>query len=260
MEAAMAVIVALISIICLAAIVYPFPPFSKRLYAVIAFVVSLFVIGALQPSSKSPNATTESHNTQASLSHPSARQVTSSKKLSPKDEYIQQLNKEVPSLEGGFDASKFTDSKDTIIIGVAIFSVWAKLYDEGRQYNLDPKEQRLRKRLKILTLKAQEKDLPIFRRAWAQQLSKALWENNVEVHTVGSKADVIEFVGGIFAANANKKQVNDQMWETFQILRFRQSRYKWYADDDDLTYWTVPSPKDNELAVADGSALRVIAN
>ncbi|WP_373979880.1 hypothetical protein LN047_19070 [Achromobacter sp. JD417] len=57
----------------------------------------------------------------------------------------------------------------------------------------------------------------------------------------------MEFVSAAYASNANIKKINEQMCDMLIMLRFTRAQYKWFAQAEDYTYYTLDAPKDSEV-------------
>lgn len=60
----------------------------------------------------------------------------------------------------------------------------------------------------------------------------------------GASAETVEFVGGLFAANANIKQTQESLDEALSRLRFKRVNYKWMPNAPQYTYYTLSTPAD----------------
>lgn len=167
-------------------------------------------------------------------------------KKDPKVQLKEQLERELKSFEKPFDNSTYEGSVDAVQMQLVLFSVWAKVIEEG-EASEDEENQKLAKELRTKVEQRQVKEFPIMRKRYAEAVGKKLWESDIEVSTSGSKKDIINFTGGMFAANKNKKEFNDQVYKTLTEFRFKQSRYRWYKGEDEYTYWEMDVPNDKEL-------------
>jgi len=61
----------------------------------------------------------------------------------------------------------------------------------------------------------QTKEFPILRKEYGKIIANKMWENDIEVTTIGTGRRYINFSGGIFAANKNKKEFQTQVPERF---------------------------------------------
>ena len=73
-----------------------------------------------------------------------------------------------------------------------------------------------------------------------------MWENDIEVSANGTGKQYINFTGGIFAANKNKKEFQTQVQKVLNMLRFKQARYRWYKGESEYTYYKMYEGKDSE--------------
>lgn len=164
------------------------------------------------------------------------------------DRYVAQLKREISGFKN-FDVSQYTGSKSGALLVNALFTAWAKIYDDGNAVELTPAAIELRRELREGAIKIQIQALPKIRDAYGPMMRKLLWEQDMSAKTFGDSFRTVEFVGGAFAANRNIKAFNDSLWETFVILRFKQVRYKWYAEADEYTRYSVESPDDGDFVM-----------
>lgn len=177
----------------------------------------------------------------------------------PAKDYVAQLERETAFLSKGLDLVQFGNGPDAVFLAIGAFKLEARLYYDGDQYGLTPKQERVRRRFEQTLIAAQKRTFPKLRKAWAEQAANKLWEHDVEVRALGARRDIIEFTGGIFAANANCKQMNDQFRQAFEDLRFRQSRFAW-AHSVGYTYWNLNTSKDDALLAPVETDLAQAAN
>lgn len=175
-----------------------------------------------------------------------APEVAAAPKTDPAEDYVAQLKLETATLSKGFDLKRFGDKPDAVFLAAGAFKLEARLYYDGDQYGLTPKQERVRERFEQALIAAQKRTFPRLRKIWAEQAANTLWEYDVEVRALGSRNDIIAFTGGIFAANANIKRMNDQFRQVFEDLRFQQSRFAW-AHSVGYTYSNLDNSKDDAL-------------
>lgn len=96
------------------------------------------------------------------------------------------------------------------------------------------------KKLKAIQIK----NFPKARQIWAANCKQEMWKQDVDVNFSGK---TITFVGGIFAANANKQAAYEAIADALRDLRFKRCNFKWYKYDDNYTYWNISSKDDGEL-------------
>ena len=143
----------------------------------------------------------------------------------------------------------YLGTKDSIIIGLALFSTLAEIAEEAEKHNLNDEEKQLVTRYKKKVSSIQVGAFPRLRDAYGPAARKALWEDDISVRTIGKGFRVIEFVGHVFAANRNIKQFQLGVWDFLHQMRFKQARYKGYKEADKYTYYDMEPHKDSDLVV-----------
>lgn len=157
----------------------------------------------------------------------------------------EQLEREIKSIEKGI---KFADgnSIDALQMDIVVFGTWSKLITESEQSeNIEIKN--LGKKLKSKVSRIQIKEFPNLRKQYAKIVAEKMWENDIEVSANGTGRKYINFTGGVFAANKNKKDFQTQVQEVLKMFRFKQARYRWYKGESEYTYYTIYKGKDSEL-------------
>lgn len=181
----------------------------------------------------------------------SLRKIEEKKTLEEnRSKQIEQLKREISSINHGIDFSTYRGTIESLQMELILFGAWATMIKEGEKSD-DPEIQKLAKQLKEKVTKLQIKEFPVLRKEYAKILAQKLWENDIEVYTSGRKNTYINFIGGIFITNKNKKDFQLQLHETLKMFRFNQSRYKWYKGDDEYTYWIIYEGKDSDLVFFD---------
>jgi hypothetical protein len=153
-----------------------------------------------------------------------------------REAYSKRLDREISGLKD-FDASQFTDSRDSLVIGVALFSAWAIFYHEGAELELSADDQAKRMIFKGKLVQAQKRAFPKFRDALGPVMRQALWEADGSARTIGTGFTTVEFVAVDFAANRNIAAFQKEVEPFLKQMRFRQSRYKWFKDASEYTYY-----------------------
>jgi len=157
-----------------------------------------------------------------------------------------QLEGEIKSIDEGIDFSGYRGDVNLLTLEVGLFGLWSKLINEG-QASEDPEMQKLAGRLKAKVAPIFRKEFPKLRKDYAEVLAKKLWENNITVTYNGTGNRYINFTGGLFADNKNKKDFQVQAYEALKTFRFNQSRYRWYKGESEYTYYTIFEGKDSDL-------------
>lgn len=160
----------------------------------------------------------------------------------------EQLEREIDAVSAGVDFSAYQGTIEALQIELALFGLWANIILEGEASD-DPEIQELAKELKPKVVKLQLGEFPRLRREYAQVVNQKLWESDIEVFSNGTGNRYINFTGGVFATNQNKRDFQIELQEVLTMFRFRQSRYKWYKGDDEYTYWTMYEGSDSELVI-----------
>lgn len=162
------------------------------------------------------------------------------------EQLIAQLKREIESLDKGVDFTGYKESLDAIQMELVLFSAWAINIDEAsKSENQEIKS--LGEKLKGKVEKIQLSEFPKLRKAYGKIVDKKLWEQNIEVETIGNTSKTIQFTGAIFASNKNKQDTQETLSELLNLLRFKKVNYKWYEYDDEYTYYELDTPKDNAI-------------
>ena len=166
---------------------------------------------------------------------------TYQEQLKSANQTIERLHKELLSVKD-FEGSSYTDI-DGIKVELALFQTWIALCNECENH-ASQEVHKLGNQLHIELHKLQAKEYPKMRGRFCSYLDTKLWEDNIDVAVSGSGKTILTFTGGIFANNANIKEYQTTLNETFTLLRFKRIQYKWYEYDDTYTYYTLEVPKD----------------
>lgn len=156
----------------------------------------------------------------------------------------EQLEREIKSIDDGI---KFADGNtiEELQMDIVLFASWAKLIKEADESE-ETEINNLGKKLKSKVSQIQIREFPNLRKQYAKIVANKMWENDIEVYANGTGKRYINFTGGVFAANKNKKDFQSQLNEILTMFRFKQSRYRWYKGEDEYTYWTIYEGKDSE--------------
>lgn len=167
-----------------------------------------------------------------------------------KQQKIEQLEREIKSIKNGVDFSTYRGTIDALQMELILFGTWANIITENEKSE-EPKIKGLVKQLRQKVTRLQTKQFPIMRKEYAKVVANKLWENDIEVSANGTGRKYINFTGGIFAANKNKKDFQTELHEILTMFRFKQSRYRWYKGADEYTYYTIYEGKDTDLVTFD---------
>jgi len=156
----------------------------------------------------------------------------------------EQLEREIKSIDEGI---KFADgnSIEELQMDIIVFASWTKIIKEAEESE-ETEIKNLGKKLKAKVSRIQIKEFPNLRKQYAKIVANKMWENDIEVSANGTGKKYINFSGGVFAANKNKKDFQTQVQEVLNMFRFKQSRYRWYKGESEYTYYTMYEGKDSE--------------
>ncbi|PIB28899.1 hypothetical protein BFP77_08255 [Maribacter sp. 4U21] len=164
--------------------------------------------------------------------------------IDPRQTTIDNLNAQIERFEKGMDWDGFKSSFEGLESEVMILSSYANTIEAAQMYDtLTPVINDFKR--KIATV--QKKEYPAMRKAAATIFKDKLWVEDIEVSINGTGNTIINFSGGIFAANRNKQEFQQEVQELLKKLRFKEARYRWYKEDNEYTYWKLETPKDEEL-------------
>ncbi len=146
----------------------------------------------------------------------------------------------------------FTESIDEIIIAVQLFSDWAEIVDEGREFDLTAEQERMRQNLKTGLARKQAQVMPALRDAYGPLLRQQLWEHDGYARTIDSGFRRIEIVNPMFATNRNILAFHEKARETLLQLRFTRVDYKWFRQASEYSYFSLEPPADNSVGFWQG--------
>jgi hypothetical protein len=175
-----------------------------------------------------------------------AKKAAEEEKLKQKE----QLEREIKSVNNGVDFTTYRGTVDALQMELILFGTWANIITKGVNSD-DPEIQKLANQLKPKVANMQIKEFPKLRKEYANIVAKKMWENDIEVTSNGTNNKYINFSGGIFAANKNKQDFQNEVHEVLKMFRFNQSRYRWYKGADEYTYYTIYEGKDSDLVAFD---------
>tara|TARA_R110000824_G_scaffold34534_1_gene109422 strand:+ start:1916 stop:2812 length:897 start_codon:yes stop_codon:yes gene_type:complete len=159
-------------------------------------------------------------------------------------EQKEQLEREIKSIDKGVEFA-VGNSVDELQMDIIVFASWAKIVKEAEE-SKEAEINNLGKKLKSKVSQTQIREFPNLRKQYAKIVAKKMWENDIEVSANGTGKQYINFTGGIFAANKNKKEFQTQVQKVLNMLRFKQARYRWYKGESEYTYYKMYEGKDSE--------------
>ncbi|WP_339794813.1 hypothetical protein [uncultured Imperialibacter sp.] len=158
----------------------------------------------------------------------------------------EQLEREIKAVNNGVDFSTYRGSVDALQLEIVLFGTWANIITEGENSE-DPQIKRLAKQLKPKIVNLQVSEFPKMRQEYAKVVANLMWEHDVYVNASGSRNVYLNFVGVLFAANKNIKDAQEQLQDAPKLFRFKQTRYRWYKEADEYTYYTTYEGTDSDL-------------
>lgn len=81
--------------------------------------------------------------------------------------------------------------------------------------------------------------MPTFRKRFAENLDRAMWEYNMDVSASSSRFKWLNLTGYMFADNAAKKQYYELLKYQAKDLGFTRICFRWYDGQDDYTYFNL---------------------
>ena len=139
----------------------------------------------------------------------------------------------------------------------AAFLIFTDLYDFYRK-TLEKGKKSTDDSIKILTktlerklIRLQKRNYPQARLAYQKMLKRKLWENDIYVSISGSANTTLNFVVGVFAANKNKKDMQESITKILSSLRFKKTTYRWYKGAEEFTYYTIKSENDSDVKIVE---------
>ena len=77
--------------------------------------------------------------------------------------------------------------------------------------------------------------MPSYRKAFANNLGKAVWENDIYVSASGNQNTILNITGGAFAANKNIAEFQNTINRDVLHFGFIEIRYRWYKGAEEYT-------------------------
>ncbi|TAL69989.1 MAG: hypothetical protein EPN82_05065 [Bacteroidetes bacterium] len=109
----------------------------------------------------------------------------------------------------------------------------------------DNEKDKLLQEFKSIFIKVCVRQFPKIRTNYVNNVENDLWKNNITIKLRGSNKDILRFIGGIFANNKNKSDMQETISSIMDKLRFKRVEYLWYEYDDSFTYYSISSLKDS---------------
>lgn len=144
--------------------------------------------------------------------------------------------------------NKFRGSLADLQLELILFNEWRKIIEESDKMSQKGTEEsrQLAEKLKKTVQNIQSKEFPILRKEYVKEAKKIMWEHDIDV-SGSSNNRTINFTGGIFAANKNIKEFQENTHTILKNFRFRQANYRWYKGASEFTYYKIYEEKDTDL-------------
>lgn len=161
-----------------------------------------------------------------------------------KNASINSLKSEIESLKN-IDFNLYRGSYEDINSELSLFKRLGDLVSIY-EYSDNNELEMLCGKLKKMLVSSQVSEFINIRKEYGRIAKEKLWEHDIKVTFSGSRNTIINFTGGIFAANKNKKDFNDEIYDVLKKYRFKEVRYRWYEGSDEYTYWNVYDGSDSD--------------
>lgn len=207
-----------------------------------AAILFLAIVGSqLEEYKKMDNGSSTPAAVKQNRSSDASASITSEMDLKTK------LLNNIKSIDDGDDLTRSGLTSATAFqITAALYNAYAVTINEGKGSS-DNEVLRLTAELEKKVILSQQKNFPKIRKAYGEFLKNKLWEEDIYVELGGPDNTIVKFTGGYFAANKNIKETQLTLLEMLQLLRFRQTQYRWYKGQDEFTYYTIDANRDNEI-------------
>jgi hypothetical protein len=166
------------------------------------------------------------------------------RKIKEKELFVTRIKSEISSI----DNYKYSVSGElnSLYDEIEFFAELWDLIKTAEDYE-EKEVKSLAQTLRLKLEQVQKNTFPKLRKSYGDISNKMLWEENIEVKTLGRDHKTIQFTAGMFADNGNKKEVQNMLSENLNRFRFKRSQYKWYKYDDEYTYYTMNSNDDKAI-------------
>lgn len=130
--------------------------------------------------------------------------------------------------------------------------IWARLGEierlaskvrEGHGTTMNDAQRKKLAKFEAALAAKQEQVFPQLRKSYRSLSKSTLWEKDIDVRGSGR---TIEYIGGIFASNANIKAAQDAVGADLTRLRFDIARYRWIPDGKGAQY-SLDAPLDRKV-------------
>lgn len=169
-----------------------------------------------------------------------------SKRNTKNENYIIQINREIELLSkpiGERDRDTFKSIKN-MQAKILSFAIMPGMIREAESLDLTDDQKATVENLRTKVLTEQKRVFPKIRDKYGPLARQALWQDDIHVKTTGNKYNTITYSWHMLAANNNKQQLYNTVFEDLMLFRFKEVRMSWYKGQDEFTYWDIPSKDD----------------
>lgn len=159
-------------------------------------------------------------------------------------DYISSVNDMLPKVEAVFTGRPETDL--VINLNLQTLDTAARLLEKGEAHSSQQEVREAMTKLRSTMIQKQIAAFPAMRAGYGRIKGKAVWENDMEITVQGGGNRTIRFIAGMFAANRNIAQFEQDVRSPLSQMRFRRTQYEWYRGSE-YTYYTLEVPQDSEV-------------
>jgi len=143
------------------------------------------------------------------------------------------------------------ETVDDVAASLTMLDVFAGIAAEVPSSDAD-KEARLAFTKHLRTVQRQV--LPKLRDKYGPAMRQQLWEADGKAKTIGQGFRTVEFVAAAFAANRNIKSTFETLYPSLMRMRFTRAQFKWFDQADEVQYYTLKPPSDDDIVTWNGGA------
>jgi hypothetical protein len=158
------------------------------------------------------------------------------------------IQKELDFIANGLDFTEFKTSVIDLQREVTLFKMWGSKIQDAKNSG-DEEAIKLALELEKKVKNIQTSEFPKIRKAYIDEIAKKMWLEDIVVKGSGNSYSIINFTGALFVKNKSIQTVNDAALPALKEFRFSQSRYRWYKEDSEYTYYTIFEGKDSDLVL-----------
>lgn len=146
-------------------------------------------------------------------------------------------------------AADYTQSMDMIGLALGWFRAAAQVVDDGAGLALADSAEAGREALRRELSRRQAVILPVLRDALGPILRQTLWADNGSAKTIGAGFRTVELVSPAFAANRNIQEVQQELQALLVELRFSRAQYRWFEGAEEVQFYRMEPPADDEVVI-----------